>query len=305
MQSHTTPSHKDPFQPPHGTHKILSFVKSILTSNRKTSLKSLFSYKRYSPFNFIAPKKILPNENKANDEATVFVQTFPEKGGPGHTSAYVVGPKGETFSISLFPSSKYNRHLLQAYLKIPVEGFNTKGPMNDVRYEQGPAYSILEIKASYSLLKKAHEKYLAALQTNIYFSLNYHSTSNIFQLFLQHDVRPGGFDPIIERYPTSDDLLIIRPKEAVCFMNCTKAVETSLKHAGFFKETRDENQSLTPKEFQAELVALGAIERVNDLSKLPTLLKESQLKGKEIERDRPTSTRETMENFRQHLSILG
>lgn len=240
-----------------------------------------------------------------NNTATGYIVTFSGKkeGDLGHTSAYIEGPNGEVIHRSFFPSSSYGQAFLHQCFRgiLPVKGFNTKGPSSDVKYEGAAPTSILKFEGlkNFDAMLKEDQDFQKNINTpNHWFSLNHSTRKNlihhgisIFNVLRQGKIKKSGFDPVITKFPTSDDLITVKSKIAPTeteFGNCTAAVY------GLFKrdiEIKEPNPILSrlfpsssvfqPAPFQHALKLAGGKEMIDNPTQLPKPLQKMILEGHE------------------------
>lgn len=231
---------------------------------------------------------------QSSDPATAYVITYSgkESGDLGHTSAYVEGPSG-FIHRSFFPSSTHAAVHNSLHGMVPVYGFNTKGPSSDAKYEGGAPTSILKIEGlNFEAMQKEQDAFLNDIKTMKHlFSLNHSSGKNIFhyglfaynKIFQPSKTKIGGFDPVIKKFPTCDDLIVVKPKTEAStkLSNCTSAVHQLLTASGSF-EVKEPNPILSylfpsssvfqPAPFKRAVESSGGVEMIHNPKELPAPL---------------------------------
>lgn len=245
-------------------------------------------------------------QRRDDNKATGYLITWEGKneGDLGHTSAYIEGPNGQVIHRSFFPSSHYGQASLHNCLRgiLPVKGFNTKGPSNDAKYEGSAPTSILKLEGldNFEAMQKEQHDFLQSIKTtNHWFSLNHCSKKNILHfglsLFNMHrqsgKIKINGFDPVITKFPTPDDLITVKSKSTSTeFSNCTAAVNRLLK-AGKLEVKDSSNPILSrlfpsssmfqPAPFQHAIKSAGGEEMINKPEQLPKSLQQMISEGNE------------------------
>jgi hypothetical protein len=262
------------------------------------------------------------NKAKTTDnDAVVYVVTYPAEKGLGHTALFVQRANGQSFHTSIFPSSRRlfdyrlaprvcDLHNISAGI-VPVASFNNSDPVKDASMEKQSPSSILMISnLNFVEMKKEHDALVSGAQSNReFFSLHHNSSINLFHGLLRvahahRDLKPlttGGFDPIITSFPTSDDLLKHTPKKRnrpLNFSNCAEAVERVMK-AGGHEVKHHENSKVnyflsnfsnkTPSTTREAVANSGGKEMINEPDKLPTVLQKSIKLGQTFHKPEPVA----------------